>query len=248
MKNKIGDNIIGDNIKRIKVMRKLTNQELADQSGVPLNTLAKIICGVTTNPTVKNLQAIAEALECPIWELFEDNQGAGSHLSTTETELLTSYRSLSPQARDFVQAMIASAQTYEASLLREADEAYTYELPLYLLPTSAGPGQFLDSDDYEMHSFPAEAVPSGVHFAVRVSGNSMEPAYRDGDIAFVQQTRELEPGEVGIFLLNGEGFIKELGTRNGSSVCLHSFNPAYKDIPIRVDDDLRLVGRVKGKA
>ena len=59
---------------------------------------------------------------------------------------------------------------------------------------------------------PTERVPENAHYCLRVNGDSMEPAYRDGDIVFVERLDgSVSEGEIGIFFLNGEGFIKRLG-------------------------------------
>lgn len=50
----------------------------------------------------------------------------------------------------------------------------TRMLPLYSLAVSAGTGQFLDSEDYDMTEVGPE-VPDGANFGVRVAGDSMEP-------------------------------------------------------------------------
>ena len=77
---------------------------------------------------------------------------------------------------------------------------------------------------------------------VRVNGRSMEPAYRDGDIVFVERTEAVHEGETGIFFLNGDGYIKRLG--HGE---LLSLNPEYGPIPLAEFDDFRCQGRVLGK-
>ena len=55
----------------------------------------------------------------------------------------------------------------------------TRMLPLYSLAVSAGTGQFLDSEDYDMTEVGPE-VPDGANFGVRVAGDSMEPRFHDG--------------------------------------------------------------------
>lgn len=47
-------------------------------------------------------------------------------------------------------------------------------------------------------------------FALRISGDSMEPAYHNGDILLIRQQDNLVPGELGIFVLNGNGYFKKL--------------------------------------
>lgn len=238
--------LIADNLKKLKKARNLTNKQLAETSGVPLNTLSKIICGITTNPTVNTLAALAQALHCQMWELFDDDMGSRKHLSKNESIVLEHYRNLSKEGRQMVRSQIKEFWDYEQAMIREEASVPYVEIPLYCLPTSAGTGQFLDSDDYEITAFPAEEVPGRANFAVRISGDSMEPKFHNDDIAFVQQTQDLKPGEVGIFILNGEGYIKELRQQEeGEGIYLHSLNERYAPIIVRASDDLRVVGRVQ---
>ena len=79
----------------------------------------------------------------------------------------------------------------------------TYDLAL-----SAGPGNPLDSDHFEYKQFPASSIPENADFAARVDGTSMEPVYRDGQYVFIQQCETLSPGEVGVFFLDGKGYLK----------------------------------------
>jgi SOS-response transcriptional repressor LexA len=79
-------------------------------------------------------------------------------------------------------------------------------------------------------------------YALRISGNSMEPRYRDGDILLVQETDTLEFGELGIFILDGSGFFKVFGGDR-----LYSLNPEYGDILLKDFEDVRIAGRVIGK-
>jgi Uma2 family endonuclease len=49
-------------LKRLKKLQKLTNEELARKSGVPVGTLNKIFSGATESPRHETMIAIAEAL------------------------------------------------------------------------------------------------------------------------------------------------------------------------------------------
>ena len=68
----------------------------------------------------------------------------------------------------------------------------------------------------------------------------MEPAYYDGDILLVEATRDLDPGEIGIFQINGECYVKKLGQTE-----LISLNHAYANVPL--DESAQAMGRVIGK-
>ena len=55
--------------KRLKFLmddRGVGNKELSDRSGVPLRTINNIISGVTNNPTLETMRAIAKALNCTL--------------------------------------------------------------------------------------------------------------------------------------------------------------------------------------
>ena len=118
----------------------------------------------------------------------------------------------------------------------------TRELPLYLLAASAGTGEFLDSDDYEMVVVGSE-VPEKASFGIRLHGNSMEPRYMNGQIVWVYRTSELFDGDIGIFYLDGEAYCKKLHRYN-NHMELISFNPDYAPIQITEDSDFRIYGRV----
>lgn len=113
-------------------------------------------------------------------------------------------------------------------------------IPLYDLPVSAGTGQFLDGEHYELTD---TDVPEGADFAVRVCGDSMTPRFANGQTVFVERTEELVRGETGIFLLNGSAYCKVLGGAQGAPA-LVSVNPAYMPICISPEDELRVLGRV----
>ena len=50
--------------------------------------------------------------------------------------------------------------------------------------------------------------PQGASYAIRVQGNSMEPAFYDGDIAFVNHDA-MRDGDIGIFCVDGATVIKQ---------------------------------------
>ena len=73
---------------------------------------------------------------------------------------------------------------------------------------SAGLGELLGEDQYEVVSYPASMVPEETDFAVTVAGDSMEPRYHDGQVIFIKQTNTLENGQVGLFGYDGDGYVK----------------------------------------
>lgn len=120
----------------------------------------------------------------------------------------------------------------------DEDEEEYFEIPLAELPASAGTGIYLDSDQGETIKVAANEKTRQTDFAVKVSGDSMEPRYYSGDIVLVRN-EPVKIGEIGIFVYEGEGYIKELGDG-----CLISLNPSYPNIQIENPESLFCQGRV----
>ncbi len=116
-------------------------------------------------------------------------------------------------------------------------------LKTYTQPSAAGLGNYLDDDSYDIIEYPN--VPARADIAVRISGDSMEPKFFDGDIVFVETESVLDDGEIGIFFYNGQGYLKKIRKNPGRLV---SLNPRYEDIILRDGMGFRVVGRVVGVA
>ncbi len=140
-------------------------------------------------------------------------------------------------AKDYIELLLLS-ERYSAALKPRSSTRRV--VPLFDLPVSAGTGVFLDSNDYEPYE--ADDLPPEANFAVRISGDSMEPLLHDGQIVAVQRTSVLENGEIGIFVFNGDSYCKKLEKDGGLK--LVSLNKQYKPIIVKYAYDLRVVGRV----
>ncbi|MBQ8848952.1 MAG: LexA family transcriptional regulator [Clostridia bacterium] len=115
-------------------------------------------------------------------------------------------------------------------------------LLLYDLPVSAGPGVYLDDTTAESINIPDNEKTQIADYALRISGNSMEPKYHDGDVLLVENCDSVEIGELGIFILDGNGYFKKYG---GDT--LISLNPEYGEILLKEYAEAVCCGRVVGK-
>ena len=122
----------------------------------------------------------------------------------------------------------------------DADVAHRRFIKLYDVSVAAGTGNLLDSDSYEDFVVD-ETVPDDAGFAVRVSGDSMTPRFVDGQIIFIKEYRWVDIGEIGIFALNGDSYVKKLGSGE-----LISLNPRYEPIRLRESDSFYTFGKVIG--
>jgi phage repressor protein C with HTH and peptisase S24 domain len=74
-------------------------------------------------------------------------------------------------------------------------------------------------------------------YALEVSGQSMEPLYRDGDVVVVSPAAQIRRGDrVVVKTLGGEVMVKELTRRTAKRIELKSVNPAYEDRSIETAD------------
>lgn len=117
-------------------------------------------------------------------------------------------------------------------------------LPLYNISVSAGTGQFLDSDDYDLVEVGSE-VPVTANFGVRIAGDSMQPRFIDGQVVWVHQQQTLQNGEIGIFLYAGDAYCKKLSMER-DGIRLLSLNQKYPPIQVLPDREFRVFGKVVG--
>lgn len=121
-------------------------------------------------------------------------------------------------------------------------EKYCY-VDICALPAGAGTGVYLDESGTEPLKIVHTSIADRANYAIRVSGDSMEPKFHDGDIVLVETCPSINIGEIGIFIVNGEGFIKQY---DGDT--LISLNPKRKNIHLQEDDAVFCRGRVLGIA
>jgi len=115
----------------------------------------------------------------------------------------------------------------------------TRKIPLFSQPASAGVGVYLEDSDAEMLSILDIPEYREADMAIRVNGDSMTPEYSNGDVVLVSQQPSVDIGEIGIFIYNGEGYIKKL-ERDG----LVSLNPKYATIRVNELDSFKTAGKV----
>ena len=232
---------IGTKISEIRKSKKMKIETLSQKSGFPISTLKKILSGATKDPQIDTIKAIARALECTL-EDFDDNSNLKNY-SAVEKKLIADYRKLDDHSKEVVQVVIR--KELERNIPSEPNydniiPIKIYQVPYYDMPVSAGTGNPLD-EEYPEKVDLTEQPPKGTDFIVRVSGDSMEPTYHDGDKLFVKEQPSIEIGEIGIFVVDGNAYVKELGVDR-----LISHNEKYSDIIINEYIRNECCGKVLG--
>lgn len=232
-----------EQLKSARMAAGLTQAEMASELGVDKTTYSGYETG-RRQPDVNRLRQLIDLLDVPADELL-GTKGAGA-VTPEELGQLRKYRLLDLHGRDLVDTILQKEYERMASPIEpESDgERWVTHINCYDLAVSAGTGEPWADPAYKTRlEIPGELVPKHAHFCVRVNGDSMEPAYRDGDIVFVERVEDcVREGEIGIFFLNGDGYIKQLGHRE-----LISLNSKYKPIELHDYDTLWCQGRALGK-
>ncbi len=115
-------------------------------------------------------------------------------------------------------------------------------IQLYLTRASAGTGNWLSDDvPYEYMTIPINSQTEKADFLVKVSGDSMQPKYFDGDILLVKSSPSIIENEIGVFVVNNEAYVKKMGRGE-----LISLNPSYQNVKLNDYDDVRCAGKVLG--
>ena len=257
-----------ERIKKLKSEKKMTNDKLAEITGIPLGTLSKILAGISDSPKLSNMVLIADALDCSLDYIVSGTPENHNNytLNRAEIELVEAYRALDAHGRELASLVMAKeaercvSASHAETVKKDtaAKKAKILSLPtqslaqsnglgrrsvlLYNLPVSAGPGVYLDDTAAEEISIPDNEKTACADFALRISGNSMEPKYHDGDVVLVEAADSVEVGELGIFILDGNGYFKKFG---GDS--LISLNPEFANILLRDYAETVCCGRVVGK-
>jgi repressor LexA len=226
-----------ERVKELKKQTGVNTKELAERSGVPLGTLNKLLSGQTDKPKLDTLEKIAAALGTTVAYLCDGKTDADTAAITEK------FIRLDKKGRDAVlKTADAELARMEAEARRAAsDVGLKRKIFIYDVPVSAGLGSFLDSSHSSSINLVINDVTDRADYAVRVSGDSMEPRYFDGDIVIVESCGQIPEGKVGIFLYNGESYIKKFGGDR-----LRSVNPKYKDVVFKENDDVRCLGLVLG--
>lgn len=241
----MGDDTIKKNISRnigkYREANGMSQKELAKRLGVIPSRISNWETGANC-PTIDILFEVCEALNVSINDIYGVYPNSKFVLQYDEINHIKKYRDLDQHGQETV-SYILERETERVKQIEQAASipAATRMINYYYKLASAGTGQIVfDMPPTKRIEIPAIPEYRKADYAIGVNGNSMEPVYHDGDTLLVEMTDSVEICEIGIFLVNGESFVKERGKTE-----LISLNPESKNIPL--NEDARCLGRVIGK-
>ncbi len=219
------------------------------------------------NPSCDKIISIANYLNAPIEYLLLGTEGT-RELTFDAQQLLNYYNQLDKMDKGIVLGKaeaLAELAAERRATKRAADQpkkpreidapasdplpndeqkgSETCEITYFDYPASAGTGLFLDETTAEKLTVRATPEALSADYAIPISGDSMEPDFSSGNIVLVKSCPGVSEGEIGIFVLDGEAYIKEYGGN-----CLISHNQEYSPIMLKEYKAAVCLGLVLGKA
>ncbi len=231
-----------------------------EQKGLLQSELAKLInvksSGVISNwekdlnkPDAEKIVRICSVLDVSASYLLDYYGKSDNNFTAHETNHINKYRNLDKYGQELVDLVLDKEldrcqKTIPATIINMKNRSGAAKrLVEYFRSVSAGSGVFILGNEIVDHiEIPATSENRNVDYAIKVSGDSMEPDYHDGDTVLVSQKLEMNYGDVGIFVINGSAYIKEYGKDE-----LISRNPNFDNISVSEYDNIVCMGKVIGK-
>lgn len=236
---------IGTILMRLREQSGKSREEVADLLGKSVKTVGHWETGYA-QPDANTL-----FLLCAIYDAdlntsfgFPAAHKKSAPLYSSEAERLArDYDSLDGHGKKAVRAVAdveiaRCAEQAKPQPAREPDETVYYITSWFYRPMSAGTGEQAGDEQPENLRLIKEP-PRGTSYVAPIAGDSMEPTYHSGDKLFIHACGEIEPGQIGVFYMDGQQWVKELGDG-----VLVSHNPAYPPRPMT--EDIRCQGLVLG--
>ena len=249
----------------------ITQVQLADKLNISKGTVNNSTRG-NNSPDVDMVPKICEVLGISIIDLYSPRDSESvSNLSKTNTapsdlseeaqKIARSYDKLTDHGKGAVKLIMEYESAAEITAAPKPPQRNSKvislpkirrahgitEVQVFDQPSAAGLGNPVDIPPSHIEQYPSDYVPAKTNFGVLISGTSMEPRIPDGATVFIQAAPVLDNGEIGIFVLDGKSYCKQLRRdETTQQVKLHSLNPEYADIEIPPFAELRVLGRVLG--
>jgi putative phage repressor len=233
-----GDSMGLERINDYKKIKNLTNKDISEITGISISSLDKITSGNNTNPKLETVKLICGALGCKLSDLLDDDNSK-EEFTLQEINTIKKYRTLDEYGKELVTAVI-DIEYKRCTYKPEPNRDDLIDISINYAPVSAGLGDELeDYEHWEKVSVPLTPESRKADFILRVDGDSMEPKFSNGDYLLVRKQPAVDIGQIGIFDVDGKGYVKKYGGDK-----LISLNPKYKDIS--TTDDSRCFGLVLG--
>jgi phage repressor protein C with HTH and peptisase S24 domain len=149
-----------------------------------------------------------------------------------------------PSTESVAKSLAATGTSIETfiALISETARPITQAVPLIGFAEAGSRGYFDDGGfpvgkGWDEIAFPS--VNDEHAYALEISGNSMEPAFRKGDVIVVSPAAPTRRGDrVVVKTKDGEVMVKQLARKTAKTIELHSLNPEHPARTLAMSDVL----------
>lgn len=210
----------------------MSKEELAERSGVPLETVRNLYYGRVENPKASTLLAISRVLKVSV------NRLAGERLYNKEEEtLIMNYRRCSQHGKN----MLEFVARFEADLTKhEREEVNKFNIPCIIPIGAVEDGMRYGSGLIKY----VDTVEPDAYLAVECNTNRMSPAFCKGD-QLLLENRYPNSGETGIFFNNNIMYLRQY-IEHDKGYTLKSHCMQLKDLEFKRMDSIKCMGTVIG--
>ncbi|ACY10739.1 TPA: helix-turn-helix domain-containing protein [Staphylococcus aureus] len=235
-------NSFKDRLKQIMSERKISQSELSRRTGIGRNSISDYLNGKYEAKQDKVFE-LAKALNVnEAWLMGFD---ISKNRKIENNDITTVYNQLTPPRQNNVLKYANSQLDEQNSKGDNVVDINSYKQDKVEVDVngcvSAGVGESLHEEAIFKTYVKAPVPPHDL--ALKVNGNSMEPMFKDGEIIFVEKTHNIKNGQIGIFIIEGEAYLKKVFVED-NRLTLVSLNKKYRDLHFYRNESVRLVGKV----
>ena len=234
--------IIGENIKQYRLQNGWTQQELGAKIGISKNAIGNYEKGFRS-PKKDTMFDLANAFNISIDDLFPPVQKNAVESTTPlpdASDLLTQQITdkvvqLTTQNKKIVlrtSEELLESQNEEETKINEVSEVISLYQVEVVSETAAACGfnYGFGYDDTDRETIEIDEQPPRHDIATKVSGDSMQTDYQDGDILYlVDKGLTTYNGDLAVIAYGDRSYFKKVYTENGR-LRLVSLNDKYEDI------------------
>lgn len=228
---------IGTKIKEYRLQRGLTQKELATLVDMGDTTIANYEKGFRT-PKKNTLFKISSALSVTIDDLFPPIRKGDTPTASPDSltqQIMDKVVQLTPDNKKIVlrtSEELLERQNEEETKINEVSEVISFYQVEVVSETAAACGfnYGFGYDDTDRETIEVDEQPPRHDIATKVSGDSMQPDYQDGDILYlVDKGLTTYNGDLAVIAYGDRSYFKKIYTENGR-LRLVSLNDKYEDI------------------
>lgn len=232
--------MIGNNIRELRKSRGLTLEELSDELNRKYPNTLNFNKGKLSKwennkeePKLSSVRIIADYFEVTVDDLVD---------GVYDKNIIIIYNKLNPKRKikvyNFAERQL---EEQNRSNVVNMNDYIEEKMSGYL---SAGTGEYLSESVDEEIRIPKSIVPDAEYdLILQVNGDSMEPMFEDHEYIFVKKTTEIRSGQIGVFIIDGESYLKKAYIED-NHLRLVSLNTKYEDLMFDDVNDIKVVGTV----